>query len=285
MGVVVLFLALGFVVSIFLAWAYELTPEGIKRTKDVPLAESVRHITGQRLNYIVMGLLALAARELGATFGLEQALRSASTDDLEAYRLYLAALAEPVFATAEAGERALALLEQALRLDPEFAEAWSQKSSTLSVRYVAGNASLEDAEEAALRAIALAPNRAEGYAARATVLAIRGDWLGATREFELARERGSLGESMNFMLSVGHLEEGRERLGRRLDAQPLDQGALAFLMLSHEMLGDPEAADAVYGQGQRVYDSCGVKTYGIGLNWAATKSSRSTNPPGASPAP
>jgi TolB-like protein len=53
-------LILGYPVALVLAWAYELTPEGIKRTKAVPLAESVRHLTGQKLNYAVIGLLALA---------------------------------------------------------------------------------------------------------------------------------------------------------------------------------------------------------------------------------
>jgi TolB-like protein/uncharacterized membrane protein YhdT len=57
---VIVFLGVGFPVALLLAWAYELTPEGIRRTKQVPLAESIRHLTGQRLNYIVTGLLVLA---------------------------------------------------------------------------------------------------------------------------------------------------------------------------------------------------------------------------------
>jgi TolB-like protein/Flp pilus assembly protein TadD len=52
-------LLLGFPIALLLAWAYEVTPEGIKRTKQVPLAESITHLTGQRLNYIVTGLLVL----------------------------------------------------------------------------------------------------------------------------------------------------------------------------------------------------------------------------------
>lgn len=57
---VLLLLALGFPVALVLAWAYEVTPDGIKRTKTVPLSESIRHLTGQRLNYVVTGLLVLA---------------------------------------------------------------------------------------------------------------------------------------------------------------------------------------------------------------------------------
>jgi TolB-like protein len=53
-------LILGFPVAVFLAWAYELTPDGIKRTDNVPIAESVSRRTGRHLNYIVTALLAAA---------------------------------------------------------------------------------------------------------------------------------------------------------------------------------------------------------------------------------
>lgn len=53
-------LILAFPLAVFLAWAYEVTPDGIRRTKHVPLSESIRHITGQRLNYVVTGLLVVA---------------------------------------------------------------------------------------------------------------------------------------------------------------------------------------------------------------------------------
>src|SRR5205823_9862520 len=47
--VVVLLLVLGFPVALILAWAFELTPEGIKRTEDVPPHESIRRHTGRKL--------------------------------------------------------------------------------------------------------------------------------------------------------------------------------------------------------------------------------------------
>jgi TolB-like protein len=56
----VLLLILVFPVALLLAWAYEVTPEGIKRTADVPVAASITHHTGQRLNYIVTALLVVA---------------------------------------------------------------------------------------------------------------------------------------------------------------------------------------------------------------------------------
>jgi TolB-like protein len=56
----VVLLVLVFPVALLLAWAYEVTPEGIKRTADVPPTESITRVTGHRLNYVVTALLAIA---------------------------------------------------------------------------------------------------------------------------------------------------------------------------------------------------------------------------------
>lgn len=57
---VIIIFIIGFPLALLLAWAYEVTPEGIKRTKEVPLSESITHLTGKKLNYILAGLLVLA---------------------------------------------------------------------------------------------------------------------------------------------------------------------------------------------------------------------------------
>lgn len=53
-------LILGFPVVLILAWAYELTPEGIKKTRNVPLEDSITKITGQKLNYAIIAALVIA---------------------------------------------------------------------------------------------------------------------------------------------------------------------------------------------------------------------------------
>ena len=70
--VVVLLLVLGFPVALILAWAFELTPEGIKRTEDVPLHESIRHHTGRKL----LAFAAVAAAVAVALFVVQFARRS-----------------------------------------------------------------------------------------------------------------------------------------------------------------------------------------------------------------
>jgi TolB-like protein len=54
------FLILGFPLAMFFAWAYEMTPEGIKREKDVNRTQSITHVTGQKLNTAIIALLVAA---------------------------------------------------------------------------------------------------------------------------------------------------------------------------------------------------------------------------------
>jgi TolB-like protein len=53
-------LILGFPIAIIFAWAFELTPDGVKREKHVDRTESITHETGQKLNYTIIGLLIAA---------------------------------------------------------------------------------------------------------------------------------------------------------------------------------------------------------------------------------
>jgi serine/threonine-protein kinase len=59
MQVFTLFVLLGFPLALLLSWAYEMTPEGIKADADVP-RDSITPATGQRLNYVILGLVVLA---------------------------------------------------------------------------------------------------------------------------------------------------------------------------------------------------------------------------------
>ena len=49
-----LMLAIGFVVALIVSWAYEITPEGIKRERDVVRDDSTTHLTARKLDYITL---------------------------------------------------------------------------------------------------------------------------------------------------------------------------------------------------------------------------------------
>jgi len=54
---VVLVLLLGFPVALVLAWAYELTPQGLVRTDEVEAEKSTTHGTGRMLEFVIIGVL------------------------------------------------------------------------------------------------------------------------------------------------------------------------------------------------------------------------------------
>ena len=58
--VLLLFLAIGLPFALFFAWAFELTPEGIRREGEVDRSQSITPQTGKKLNLFVTTILALA---------------------------------------------------------------------------------------------------------------------------------------------------------------------------------------------------------------------------------
>ena len=57
---VVTLLAIGFVVALVVSWAFELTPEGLKKEKDVDRSQSIAPQTGKKLDRMIMVVLVLA---------------------------------------------------------------------------------------------------------------------------------------------------------------------------------------------------------------------------------
>ncbi|MEJ2258304.1 MAG: hypothetical protein P8X98_15195, partial [Woeseiaceae bacterium] len=50
---------IGFIPALIFAWAFELTPEGLKREQDVDRSESITPYTGKKLDRVIMVVLAL----------------------------------------------------------------------------------------------------------------------------------------------------------------------------------------------------------------------------------
>ena len=57
---IVVVLAIGFVPALVVAWAFELTPDGLRRDSEVARAESVAPHTGRKLDRVILVVLALA---------------------------------------------------------------------------------------------------------------------------------------------------------------------------------------------------------------------------------
>lgn len=66
-------LLLGLPLALFFAWAFEMTPEGIKREEDVDRSQSVSAATGHKLNYVIIAALVIA---LGYSWWSRQAVEA-----------------------------------------------------------------------------------------------------------------------------------------------------------------------------------------------------------------
>jgi TolB-like protein/Tfp pilus assembly protein PilF len=68
MKVFVSAIILGFPVALIFAWAFEITPEGIKRAEDVSPNESIAHRSGRKLDFLIIAVLLLVV----ATFAYQR---------------------------------------------------------------------------------------------------------------------------------------------------------------------------------------------------------------------
>ena len=59
-GLVLTMVAVGFPMALLFAWAYEMTPEGLKREKEVDRSQSITDQTGRKLDRIIIGVLVVA---------------------------------------------------------------------------------------------------------------------------------------------------------------------------------------------------------------------------------
>jgi len=60
MQAILLLLGLGLPLALFFAWAFELTPEGLKKEKDVDRAQSITGQTGRKLDRLIIAVLVIA---------------------------------------------------------------------------------------------------------------------------------------------------------------------------------------------------------------------------------
>ena len=57
---ILLLLGIGFLIAMFFSWAFEMTPEGIKKEKEVDRSRSITQPTGRKLDFTIIGLLAVS---------------------------------------------------------------------------------------------------------------------------------------------------------------------------------------------------------------------------------
>jgi TolB-like protein/Tfp pilus assembly protein PilF len=186
-------------------------------------------------------------------FGRERAtVLKHSTENTEAYELYLKGRFFWHRFNPEAMAKAKGCFEQAIEKDPNFALAYSGLADTLSGSsvFVAPNEVYPKAKQAALQALKLDPSMAEAWISQAAVkFFYEWDWAGAERDckrsielnprYVLARDLYSL-----YLLSQGRFEEAMRQARISLELDPLSGHFNTSLgIILHYSRRSNEAAD------------------------------------------
>jgi len=82
-SLVVLLLILGFFPAMIFSWVYEMTPEGLKKEKDIDRSRSITPETGHKINILIIVMLALAIGAVVVDRLMPEAERVAETPVVE----------------------------------------------------------------------------------------------------------------------------------------------------------------------------------------------------------
>jgi TolB-like protein len=153
--------------------------------------------------------------------------RHKSTDSLDAYDLYLRARELADQHRRDDLPRAIALLEQAIERDPQYARAHAWLSDLYVQKWWQTDAAsdIEAAEEASARAVRLDAEDALCHACRVQVLLFRRDYDGAHHHFEralgLSPSEPDIAAAMAvFLMYTGRPQEAIEQVRRAMRLNP-----------------------------------------------------------------
>lgn len=197
------------------------------------------------------------ADALSVTLGVgDIELKEGGTRNFAAYDAYLAGLS----LTQQEGRanmaRAVEKFEEAVKLDPGFADAWSQihlNCVILAEQFIMENAAElhKKADAAAQAAAAAAPDAISSVATMAHHHTSHRRWLEAERMFQRAHELAPADPQVNlrhgiFLAFVGRIDEAIGCMERALRAEPLLEVCARLLGNFTELCGDLKGAQSKY---------------------------------------
>ena len=132
---IALILALGFPVVVFFSWAYEVTPEGIKRESEIDRTQSITHVTGRKLDRAIVAVLVIAL----AYFAVDKFVLD-PTRDAEMVQAATQTIAEPATSVAPVSgtpEQSIAVLPFVNMSDDKdyFADGLSEELLNLLAKF------------------------------------------------------------------------------------------------------------------------------------------------------
>ena len=156
--------------------------------------------------------------------------RRRQTNNEDAYRLYLQAMYLYDQRTAAASGKAVALLDQAVRLDPNYAQAWAGKAHAHLASHFGRNIDLTEQHEKTLdainKALALDTNSADAHSAQCEAkLGYEWDFVGAEAACRRALQLDPYSARAHqiyarFLNSRGRFDEAIAEINTAIDLEP-----------------------------------------------------------------
>jgi TolB-like protein/class 3 adenylate cyclase/tetratricopeptide (TPR) repeat protein len=185
----------------------------------------------------------------------EEAFVEAPTEDMDAYTCYLDGRASWNRRTQEGLLKARDCFEEAIRIDPNFARAYSGLADTyhLLERYgflpegLGAEEARKKVEEYARKAIELDPNLAEAHASLGTVFEYQWEWEKAEESFERAVELNPGNADArqwyaSLLSKFGRFEEAIEQMERAAELEPFSPSTIRALGSAYFYAGQVEKA-------------------------------------------
>jgi serine/threonine-protein kinase len=158
------------------------------------------------------------------------------TRDPQAYALYVRGRVALDGITPHGVRLALQLFEQAVALDPDYAQAYAGLALVYmqmnpAIPNVTGEQSLQRAGEAAARALSLDESLPDGHVAAAAVKSAHADWAGAEREYKRAIQLGpsdvqARQQYAHWLSLLGRFDEALEQAHMAESLDPLSARAI-----------------------------------------------------------
>jgi TolB-like protein/predicted Zn-dependent protease len=178
------------------------------------------------------------------------------TQNLEAYQLYLRGVSDGNQDSRESLDAAEAYLEQAIKLDPNYGQAWSQLSYVISFKtdsgYLTPKEGYERTRKLAEHALQLSPDLAEAHAQLMYIhLALDGNWSAAKVEGQSAlaidpTDPWALQTAGILSMTLGQWDDAERRLRASLLRDPLNTSTIYSLGQTYYFVGRFEESEIMY---------------------------------------
>jgi len=237
-----------------------------------------RQLTAENIFAVQDEIAGAIVKQLGSFIGEENVVSSSvkvTTESVDAYEVYLKAQSLFHIRSSDNIPEITALYEQAVAIDPNFAEAWAGLSATYLVAPAWQLGSRDDyypkAQEAADRASAMDDSLPLPYAVRGAMVSDQEDMIRALEQMDMAIQRDpSHIQTVYFratlLFDLGYIDRAEAEFRRCLELDSKYEICRRFLSFVLLFQGDVENADELFKagmlEGQNTYRQVFADYYG-----------------------